>query len=74
MGVGGLGFASGVISNIRVASAQALTGVPLELDRLATSVCFWPNCTSTARCFFPNVTASPIGMSQLLLRYYPDAC
>lgn len=38
MGVGGLGLAGGVFSNIRVASAQALTGVPPEVDRLAVRV------------------------------------
>lgn len=38
MGVGGLGLAGGIFSNIRVASAQALTGAPPEVDRLAVRV------------------------------------
>lgn len=38
MGVGGLGLAGGIFSNIRVASAQALTGTPPEVDRLSVRV------------------------------------
>lgn len=33
--VGGLGFAGGVFSNIRVAAAQALTDAPPEVDKEA---------------------------------------
>ena len=35
---GGLGLAGGVFSNIRVASAQALTGAPPEVDRVSVGV------------------------------------
>lgn len=38
IGVGGLGLAGGIFSNIRAASAQALTGAPPEVDRLAVRV------------------------------------
>ena len=38
MGAGGLGIAGGVFSNIRVASAQALTGAPPEIDRVSVRV------------------------------------
>ena len=38
MGAGGLGLAGGVFSNIRVASAEALSGAPPEVDRLAVRV------------------------------------
>ena len=38
IGIGGLGIAGGVFSNIRVASAQALTGAPPEIDRLRVRV------------------------------------
>lgn len=38
MGAGGLGLAGGVFSNIRVASAQTLSGAPPEVDRLAVRV------------------------------------
>lgn len=38
MGAGGLGLAGGVFSNIRVASAQALTSAPPEVDRLSVRV------------------------------------
>ena len=38
MGAGGLGLAGGVFSNIRVASAEALSGAPSEVDRLAVRV------------------------------------
>jgi 7,8-dihydropterin-6-yl-methyl-4-(beta-D-ribofuranosyl)aminobenzene 5'-phosphate synthase len=38
MGVGGIGLAGGVFSNIRVASAQPLTGAPPEVDRLSVRV------------------------------------
>ena len=38
MGAGGLGLAGGVFSNIRVASAQALTGAVPEVDRLEVRV------------------------------------
>lgn len=37
-GAGGLGLAGGVFSNIRVASAPALTGAPPEVDRVCVSV------------------------------------
>ncbi|MBI3371984.1 MAG: hypothetical protein HY017_09545 [Betaproteobacteria bacterium] len=35
MGAGGFGLAGGVFSNIRVASAQQLSGAPPEVDRLS---------------------------------------
>ena len=38
MGASGLGIAGGVFSNIRSASAQALTGTPPEIDRLSVTV------------------------------------
>lgn len=38
MGLGGIGLAGGVFSNIRIASAQAITGTPPEVDRLAVRV------------------------------------
>jgi len=38
MGAGGLGLAGGVFSNIRVASAQALSGALPEVDRLSVRV------------------------------------
>ena len=38
MGAGGLGLAGGVFSNIRVASAQALSGAVPEVDRLSVRV------------------------------------
>jgi 7,8-dihydropterin-6-yl-methyl-4-(beta-D-ribofuranosyl)aminobenzene 5'-phosphate synthase len=38
MGAGGLGLAGGVFSNIRVASAQAITGSLPEVDRLSVGV------------------------------------
>jgi len=38
MSAAGLGLAGGVFTNIRVASAQALTGAPPEVDRLAVRV------------------------------------
>ncbi|MBE0615111.1 MAG: MBL fold metallo-hydrolase [Burkholderiales bacterium] len=37
-GPGGLGLAGGVLSNIRVAQAPALTGAPPEVDRLSVQV------------------------------------
>ena len=37
-GAGGLGLAGGLFSNIRVASAQTLSGAPPEVDRLAVQV------------------------------------
>jgi 7,8-dihydropterin-6-yl-methyl-4-(beta-D-ribofuranosyl)aminobenzene 5'-phosphate synthase len=38
MGAGGLGIAGGVFSNIRVASAEPLSGAPPEVDRLSVQV------------------------------------
>lgn len=38
MGATGLGLAGGVFSNIRVASAQALSGAPPEIERLSVQV------------------------------------
>lgn len=38
MGVGGLGLAGGVLSNMRVAPAPALKGAPPEVDRLSVQV------------------------------------
>ena len=38
MGAGGFGLAGGVFSNIRVASAQQLSGAPPEVDRLSVRV------------------------------------
>lgn len=38
LGAGGIGLAGGLLSNIRVASAQALSGTPPEIERLSVRV------------------------------------
>ena len=45
----GLGFAGGLFTDIRVASAQAMTGAPPEVDRLSIRVVIAPGICARIR-------------------------
>ena len=60
MGAGGLGLAGGVFSNIRAASAEALTGALPEVDRLSVGVV----TDSYHHLFLPSGKVGEVGVQR----------
>jgi len=68
MGAGGLGLAGGVFSNIRVASAQALSGALPEVDRLSVGVV----TDSYHHLFLPSGKFGAVGVQRFARPPSPD--